>query len=71
MEKRKNEIKIISALWFSFTLYYIGAEKSVKKNLIGEKEKRTSIGNDKHKDADSLLHDTATHTQSLYKISKS
>ena len=33
------------------------------KNFIGEKENMTNKGNDKHEDADSLLHNTRTYTQ--------
>ena len=47
-------------------LALLGAEKSVTKKFIGEKEKMTNKGNDKHEDADYLLHDT----QCLYEISK-
>ena len=39
--------------------------------LLEKKRKRTNKGNDKHKDAESLLHDTTTHIQCLNKISKS
>ena len=54
------------------TLALIKANKSVTNFFfIGEKEKRTNKGNDKHKEAESLLHDTTTHIQCLYKISKS
>ena len=49
----------------------IEAEKSVIENLIGEKEKWTNKGNGKHQEADSLLHNTTSHTQHLYQISKS
>ena len=42
-----------------------------KKNFIGEKEKRTNKGNDKHENADSVLYNTSSHTQCLYQISKS
>ena len=45
-------------------------EKSVTKYFIGEKEKWANEGNDKHEDADSLLHNTSSHTQGLYQISK-
>ena len=41
------------------------------KNFIGEKERWANKGNDKHEDADSLLHNTRSHTQCLYQISKS
>ena len=33
------------------------------KSFIGKKEKCTNKGNDKHEDADSLLHNTTTYTQ--------
>ena len=46
-------------------------ENSLTKNFVGEKDKWTNKGNDKHEDADSLLHDITSHTQCLYKISKS
>ena len=45
-------------------------EKFLTKNVIGGKEKWTNKGNDKHEDADSV-HDTSSHTQCLYQISKS
>ena len=53
------------------TLALIEAKKSVTENLIGEKEKWTNKGNGKHQDTDSLLHNTTSHTQHLYQISKS
>ena len=53
------------------TLAGIGAENSVTKSFIGEKEKWTNKGNDKQQHADSLLHNTTSHTQHLYQISKS
>ena len=40
----------------------------MKKNFIGEKEKWTNKMNDKHEDADSLLHDITSHSQCLFKI---
>ena len=52
------------------TLAPIGAEKSVTEILIGEKEKKTNKGNGKQEEADSLLHNTTSHTQHLYQISK-
>ena len=85
-KKEKRKSKEISALWFSFTqdtsnlcrciqnlktLDLLGAEKSKTKNFIGENKKMTNTGNDKHEDGDSLLHNTRSHTQCLYKISKS
>ena len=85
-KKGKKKSKGISAMWFSFTqdtstvcrciqnlktLALLGAEKSVTKNFTGEKEKMINKGNDKHEDADSLLHDTRICTQSLCTISKS
>ena len=45
--------------------YFIKAEKSLTEGFIASK------GNDKHEDADSLLHNTTSHTQCLYQISKS
>ena len=53
------------------TLAVIGVENSVTKSFIGEKEKWTNKGNDKQQHADSLLHNTTSHTQHLYQISKS
>ena len=44
-------------------------EKSSTKNFTGEKEKWTNKGNVKHEDADSVLHNTTSHTQCLYQIS--
>ena len=35
-------------------------EKSLTKNVTGEKEKRKNKGNDKHDDTDSFLHDTSS-----------
>ena len=46
-------------------------EKFVAENLLGEKEKWTNNGNDKQQHADSLLHNTTSHTQHWYQISKS
>ena len=40
-------------------------------NLIGEKEKWKNKGNYKQQEADSLLHNTTSHTQHLYQIAKS
>ena len=40
-------------------------------NLLGEKEKWTNKGNDKQQHADSLLHNTSSHTVNFYQISKS
>ena len=53
------------------TLALIEAKQFVTENLLGEKEKRTNKGNDKHEEADSLLHNTTSHSQHLYQISKS
>ena len=47
------------------------AKKFVTENLLGEKEKWTSKGNDKQEHTDSLLHNRTSHTQHLYQISKS
>ena len=77
---------LITESWFSFsqytwplsrciqnlkTLAVIRAENSETKSSIGEKEKWTNKGNDKQQKADSLLHNTTSHTQHLYQISKS
>ena len=48
----------------------IEAKKFVTENLFGDKEKWTNEGNDKQQHADSLLHDTTSHTQHLYQVSK-
>ena len=48
----------------------IEAKKFVTENLLGDKEKWTNNGNDKQEEADSLLHNTTSHTQHLYQISK-
>ena len=81
----KRRRKCISASWFSFphytwplsrciqnlkTLALIEAEKSVTEIFIGEKEKWTNKENDKQEEADSLLHNTTSYTQHLYKILK-
>ena len=52
------------------TLAPIGAEKSVTKISIGEKEKWTNKGTDKQYVAVLLLHNTTHHYQALYKISE-
>ena len=85
-EKGKKKSKEISAFWFSFTqdtstlcrcirnlktLVRLRAEKSVTKIFIGEKGKMTNKWNDKHEDADSLLHNTRSCSKCLYEISKS
>ena len=82
----KRRQKLITAHSFSFqqytwplsrciqhlkTLAIIGAENSVAKSFIGEKEKWTNKRNDKQQHADSLLHNTTSHTQHLYQMSKS
>ena len=53
------------------TLALIEAKKFVTENLLGEKDKWTNKGNDKQQHADSLLHNTTSHTQYFYQISKS
>ena len=53
------------------TLALIEAKKFVTENLLGEKEKWINKGNDKQQNADSLLHNTTSHTQHLYQTSKS
>ena len=45
--------------------------KTPAENLLGEKEKWTYKENDKQQHDDSLLHNTISHTQLLYQISKS
>ena len=82
----KRRQKLITASWFSFpqytwplsrciqnlkTLAVIRAENSVTKSFTGEKEEWTNKGNDKQQHADSLLHNTTSHNQHLYQISKS
>ena len=47
------------------------SEKPFKKHFIGEKEKWTNKVNDIYEDADSVLHNTTSHIQCLYQISKS
>ena len=81
-QKGKKKSEEISALWFSLTqdtstvyrciqnlktLALLGAEKSVMKKFIGEKEKNDNKGNDKHEDADSLLQDTRSRTHEISK----
>ena len=64
-------IQVVSNMCTKFRiLAAVADEKSLMKNFIGEKEKWKK-GNDKHKYADSLIHNTASHTQCLYQISKS
>ena len=85
-ENWKKKAKLITESWFSFsqytwplsrciqnlkTLAVIGAENSVMKSFIGDTEKWTNKGNAKQQHADSLLHNTTSHTQHLYQISKS
>ena len=53
------------------TLAVLGAEKSVMKILYLRKKKCRNKGYDKHWDVDSLLHNTTSHTQCVYEISKS
>ena len=53
------------------TLALIEAKKFVTENLLGEKEKRTNKEIAKQEKADSFLHNTTSHTQHLYQISKS
>ena len=80
-QNAKRRQILIKASWFSFpqyiwplssciqnlkTLALIGAEISVTEIFIGEREKWTNKGNDKQEEADSLLHNTTSHTQHLY-----
>ena len=79
----KRRQKLITESWFSLsqhtwpllinlkTLAVIGAENSVAKSFIGEKEKWTNKRNDKQQHADSILPNTRSYTQHLYQISKS
>ena len=53
------------------TLALTEDEKFVAENLLGQKEKWTNKGNHKQLHADSLLHNTTSHTQNLYQLSKS
>ena len=46
-------------------------KKSSPNNFIGEKEKWTNKGNDKHEDGDSVLRNMIRHAHSFYTISKS
>ena len=77
----KRRQKLITASWFFFpqytwplsrliqnlkTLAVIGAEMSVIKCFIGEKEKCTNKGNNKQQHTDSLSHNTTSHTQHSY-----
>ena len=85
-KKVKKKAKQTSTPRFSFTQYtlrlcrciqnlttlaLIGAEKLLRTILLERKKKWTNKGNDKHEDADSVLHITTNHTQCLGKISKS
>ena len=80
-KNRKRRQNLIIESWVSFpqytwplsrciknlkTLAVIGAENSVTKCFIGEKEKWTNKGNDKQQHADSLLHNTTVITN-IYK----
>ena len=51
-------------------LALIGAEKSVRENSVGEKEKWKNKGKCKQVEAVSLLHNITGHTKDLYQISK-
>ena len=80
-ERNKCKRGKITASWFSFPQYTWqisieepGSHRSREicyKNLNGETGKWTKKGNNKLNDADSLLHNTTSHTQHLYQISKS
>ena len=85
MEKRRKKATQISVLFpvpqYTWplpmciknlkTLGLIKAKKFVIVTLLGEKEKWTNKENDKQQHADFLLHNTTSHTQHLYQISKS
>ena len=61
----------LSILVFSFTTYS-GSIQNLKTLALtaGEKEKCTNKGNDKQEDVDSLLYNTTSKTQCLYKFSE-
>ena len=74
MERRQTKFKhhcflVHNMLQPSVSLALIGAEQSVTKHFVGEKEKCTNKGNDKHEDADSLLHNT-TNVCTKFQISR-
>ena len=79
--KREKEVKINLSFVFCQplsmciqnlkTLVLIEAKNFVTENLLGEKKKWTNKGNDKQQNADSLFHNTTSHIQHLYQISKS
>ena len=83
MEKWTKKAKINHSIFIFFPTIYLaplkvytkfgdsGAESFTTKSFIGEKEKWTNKRNDKQQNADSLLHNTTSHTQHLYQISKS
>ena len=48
------------------TLALIGAKISMTEIFIGERGKWTNKRNDNQEEADSLLHNTISHTQHLY-----
>ena len=53
------------------TMALTKAKQFVTETMLGEKEKWRNKGNDKQQHAASLLHNTTSHTQHLYQISKS
>ena len=70
--------KIMSVYWATLhvyiklkTLALIEAKKLETENFFGEKEKWTDKGNDKQQHADSLFHNTTSHTQHLDQMSQS
>ena len=85
MEIRKKKAKYISAIFFSVPRYtwplsmciqnlkilsLTEAVKFMTDSLPGKKEKLSNIGNDKQLHANSLLHNTTSHTQHLYHFFK-
>ena len=86
MEKWKKKAKINHrTLVFFLTIYlaplkvYTNFEDSgshrgqdfCDRNFYWRERKKTNKGNDKQQEADSLSHNTTSHTQHLYQISKS
>ena len=82
--KRRQKLTIAS--WFSFPQYTWPLSRCIQNLKTGshrsrdfcdgnfywrEREKWTNKGNDKQEEADSLLHNTTSHTQHLDQISKS
>ena len=83
MEKRKKKAKQISAVLFLVPQYNWPLPWSTQKikDCVSHRKsaicyrridwRQRKIGNDKQEEADSLLHDTTSHTQHLYRLSTS